>query len=53
MPSGGSDYLLAMVDQSRRARAFDRRLRWSRMRHQLATEEVSSSGVPAVPRQRC
>jgi hypothetical protein len=36
--AGGRGFLRDMSDQSRRARAFDRRLEWARLRHLIAAE---------------
>ena len=39
--AGGRGFLRDMADQSRRARAFDRRLEWARLRHLIVADPVA------------
>lgn len=41
--AGGRGFLRDMTDQSRRARAFDRRLEWARLRHLIVADAVDVS----------
>lgn len=64
MPDPGDRFYRAMTDQSRRARDFERRMRWFRWRRTVLEDEVVDlrpheaqavrpSAAPVAPRQQC